>query len=110
MKFLDWIIVVAYLVYVIWDGIRMTKHSGSRRIFSRRPQSAVVGGRAFGDGDADVGDNFGRHDRTGVYGRNAFYPVLLRFAVGDDNFVRDGRAVFSPRQSLYGLRISGKTF
>ncbi len=29
MRFLDWVVVVAYLVYVIWDGIRMTKHSGS---------------------------------------------------------------------------------
>lgn len=28
MGILDWTIVVAYLVYVIWDGIRMTKHSG----------------------------------------------------------------------------------
>ncbi|MEJ7861093.1 MAG: sodium:solute symporter [Pyrinomonadaceae bacterium] len=28
MKFLDWAIVVGYLAYVIWDGIRMTKHSG----------------------------------------------------------------------------------
>ncbi len=30
MKLLDWIIVAAYLAYVIWDGIRMTKHSGSK--------------------------------------------------------------------------------
>ncbi len=29
MKFLDWAIVAAYLVYVVWDGIRMTKNSGS---------------------------------------------------------------------------------
>ena len=29
MKLLDWAIVAAYLVYVIWDGIRMTKHSGN---------------------------------------------------------------------------------
>ena len=29
MRFLDWAVVVAYLIYVIWDGIRMTKHSGS---------------------------------------------------------------------------------
>jgi len=29
MRFLDWAVVAAYLVYVIWDGIRMTKHSGS---------------------------------------------------------------------------------
>ena len=28
MKFLDWAVVVGYLAYVIWDGIRMTKHSG----------------------------------------------------------------------------------
>jgi len=27
MKTLDWIIVAAYLAYVIWDGIRLTKHS-----------------------------------------------------------------------------------
>jgi SSS family transporter len=27
MRFLDWAVVVAYLVYVIWDGIRMTKYS-----------------------------------------------------------------------------------
>ncbi len=27
MKLLDWIIVAAYLAYVIWDGIRLTKHS-----------------------------------------------------------------------------------
>jgi len=29
MKILDWIIVAAYLAYVIWDGIRLTKHSKS---------------------------------------------------------------------------------
>lgn len=27
MRFLDWAVVVAYLSYVIWDGVRMTKHS-----------------------------------------------------------------------------------
>jgi Na+/proline symporter len=30
MRYLDWIIVVVYLIYVVWDGIRMTKHSGSK--------------------------------------------------------------------------------
>ncbi|HYG09542.1 MAG TPA: sodium:solute symporter [Pyrinomonadaceae bacterium] len=29
MRLLDWAVVVAYLAYVIWDGVRMTKHSGS---------------------------------------------------------------------------------
>ncbi|HZH30205.1 MAG TPA: sodium:solute symporter [Pyrinomonadaceae bacterium] len=29
MRLLDWAVVIAYLVYVIWDGVRMTKHSGS---------------------------------------------------------------------------------
>jgi hypothetical protein len=47
----------------------------------------VVGGRAFGDGDAAFGDHAGRNDRTGVFGRNAVYPVLLRFAAGDGHFV-----------------------
>lgn len=27
MRLLDWAVVIAYLAYVIWDGIRMTKHS-----------------------------------------------------------------------------------
>jgi Na+/proline symporter len=30
MKLLDWLIVGAYLAYVIWDGVRMTKYSGSK--------------------------------------------------------------------------------
>lgn len=30
MRYLDWIIVIAYLIYVIWDGIRMTKRSNSK--------------------------------------------------------------------------------
>src|ERR671920_2435883 len=29
MRFLDWAVVGAYLVYIIWDGVRMTKHSGN---------------------------------------------------------------------------------
>jgi len=29
MRLLDWAVVVAYLVYIIWDGVRMTKHSAS---------------------------------------------------------------------------------
>ncbi len=53
-----------------------------------------MGGRLERDGDADVGDYLGRHDRTSVFGRDAFYPILLRAAVCDDNFVPDGRAVF----------------
>ena len=30
MKLLDWLIVAAYLTYVIWDGVRMTKYSSSK--------------------------------------------------------------------------------
>ncbi len=30
MQLLDWLIVFAYLAYVIWDGVRMTKYSGSK--------------------------------------------------------------------------------
>ena len=30
MNLLDWLIVGAYLAYVIWDGIRMTKHSKTK--------------------------------------------------------------------------------
>ena len=27
MRLLDWMVVAAYLTYVIWDGVRMTKYS-----------------------------------------------------------------------------------
>lgn len=30
MRLLDWLIVIAYLAYVIWDGVRMTKHSKTK--------------------------------------------------------------------------------
>jgi Na+/proline symporter len=30
MHLLDWLIVAAYLAYVIWDGVRMTKHSKTK--------------------------------------------------------------------------------
>jgi Na+/proline symporter len=30
MRLLDWLIVFAYLAYVIWDGVRMTKYSSSK--------------------------------------------------------------------------------
>lgn len=33
MKALDWLIVIAYLVYVTWDGIRLTKRSKSTQGF-----------------------------------------------------------------------------
>jgi SSS family transporter len=29
MRLLDWAVVAAYLIYIIWDGVRMTKHSGN---------------------------------------------------------------------------------
>lgn len=33
MHYLDWLVVVAYLSYVIWDGIRLTKHAGTAEGF-----------------------------------------------------------------------------
>jgi Na+/proline symporter len=30
MRSLDWLVVAAYLIYVIWDGVRMTKYSKSK--------------------------------------------------------------------------------
>ncbi len=33
MKWLDWAIVVTYLAYVIWDGVRLSKHSKTKEGF-----------------------------------------------------------------------------
>ena len=30
MRLLDWLIVIAYLAYVIWDGVRLSKHSNTK--------------------------------------------------------------------------------
>ena len=50
-----------YLVWIVWDGIRLRQeHREARRLFPRQPEPAVVGGRPVGDGDAVVGDHHGR--------------------------------------------------
>lgn len=28
MSWIDWAVVVVYLVYIVWDGVRLSKHSG----------------------------------------------------------------------------------
>jgi Na+/proline symporter len=33
MHTLDWAVVIAYLIYVIWDGVRMTRHSRTKEGF-----------------------------------------------------------------------------
>ena len=53
MRRLDWLVVVSYLVWIVWDGLRRTKSSDKvEGYFLGEPEPAVVGRRAVGDGDA----------------------------------------------------------
>jgi hypothetical protein len=53
MSVIDWAIVVAYLVWVVWDGVRLSRNTDAvEGLLSREPQPAVVGRRPVGDGHA----------------------------------------------------------
>ena len=56
MRPIDWAVVAAYLIWVVWDGLRPGAPIERRRrlLPRRRPQPAVVAGRPVGDGDAAV--------------------------------------------------------
>ena len=69
----DWVVVVAYLGWIVCDGLRRTeRHRQGRRLLPRQPHAAVVGGRPVGDGDAAERRHDGRHDRPGLRRRLRF--------------------------------------
>ena len=82
---LDWAIVVAYIAWLVWDGVKRTARAHHRELLPRQPQPAVVGGRAVGDGDAAQRHHARRHDRPGLHRRHALHPVLFRPAARDDH-------------------------
>ena len=107
MHWIDWTILGVYLVWIVWDGLRLTKKvERARRLLSRQPQHPVVGGRVVGDGDAAVGHHDDRHHRAGLRRRHALHPVLLRAADRDDHPVGHARAVLSQRARVHRLRVS----
>ena len=82
---------------------RPPPHEAQRRargLLPRRPQPAVVGGGAVGDGHAAERDHDDRDDRPGLRRRHALPAVLFRAAARDGRPVDDARAVLpSARRS-----------
>ena len=99
-------VVVVYLVWIVWDGLRRIEGTEQgRRLLPRQPEPAVVGRRPVGDGDADERHHARRHDRPGVRRRPALRAVLLRAADRDGHPVGDRRAVLLPRARLHRVRV-----
>ena len=94
MRTLDWLVVVVYLVWIVYDGLRRSKGTDKVDGYFLANRSLpwwAVG--PLGDGDADERRHARRHDRAGVLHRPAVHPVLLRPAARDDHPVADRRAV-----------------
>ena len=104
----DWSVLIAFVAWIVYDGLKRTKDSHyARRLFPRQAQHSLVGRRPVRHGDAAQRDHHDRHDRPGLHGRDAVHPVLFRPAARDDHPVADARAVFLPVRRLHGLRVSG---
>ena len=62
MHWIDWTIIAVYLVWIVWDGLRLTKNTDELEgyfLASRSLPWWAVG--SVGDGDAAVGDHDDRH-------------------------------------------------
>ena len=81
---IDWIIVVGYIAWLVWDGVkRTTLERTTESYFLASRSLPVVGGRPLGDGDAVERHHAGRHHRPGLQRRPALHPVLHRPADRD---------------------------
>ena len=105
---IDWAVVVVYLVV---DRVRRSApiegHRQGRRLFSRQPVAAVVGGRPVRDGHADERHHAGRHDRpgamlTGLRFVQFYFGLPLAMIILSVTVV----PFFHRAQGLHGLRVS----
>ena len=81
MSLIDWAIIAAYLVWIIWDGLRLTKKSNELEgyfLASRSLPWWAVGLSVMATQLSRDHDD--RHDRPGLRRRHALPAVLLRAA------------------------------
>src|SRR5262245_54657924 len=113
MRLFDWIVVLVYIVWIVYDGLRRSKGTDKvdGYLLANRslPWWAVVGRGAVRYGDADERRHDGRDNRPGICDRPAVRADVLRPAARDDHLVRHGRAVLQPRARVHGIRVSGAT-
>ena len=107
MRSLDWVVVVVYIVWIVYDGLRRSKGTdkvdgyflanrslpwwavGLSVMATQMSAVTIVGttGQAYAD-------------------RPPVHPVLLRPAARDDHPVADRGAVLHPRAGLHRVRVS----
>ena len=106
MHWIDWSIVGVYLVWIVWDGIRLSRgtHEIEGYFLANRslPWWAVG---PVGDGHADERHHARRHHGAGLCRRHPVRAVLLRPAAGDGDSLADGGAVLSSRARVHGVRV-----
>ena len=111
MKRIDWAIVVAYIAWIVVDGLRRSKGTA-------KMEGYFLGNRSlpwWAIGLSVMATQMSAVTLVGTTGqayldRLTVHPVLLRAAAGDDHPVPDRRALLSPREGLYRLRYLERRF
>jgi uncharacterized sodium:solute symporter family permease YidK len=100
-----------YLIWIVWDGLRLTKRSQELEgYFPRRPQPAVVGCRAVGDGHSVERDHDDRHDRTGYADGMRFLQFYFALPIAMILLSIDAGAVLPQRQGLHAYEYLERRF
>ena len=103
----DWVVVVAYLAWIVIDGLRRSKGTDKVDGYFLANRSLpwwAVGLSVMATQMSAVTHR--RHHRPGLRDRPALRAVLLRPAAGDGHPVADRRAVLHARARLHRLRVS----
>ena len=106
MHWIDWTIIGVYLVWIIWDGLRMTKHSGELEGYFLASRSLPW----WAVGLSVMATQLSAITMIGTTGqgyaeRHGAAAVLLRAADRDDHPVGDAGAVLPQRARLHRLRV-----
>ena len=103
---LDWLIIVGYLSWILYDGIKRAKGTHAvEGYFLASRRAAVVGCRSVGHGHPDECYHAGRDHGPGIRGRRAVRAVLFRSAGRHDHPVADARPVLPSCAGLHGVRV-----
>ena len=102
MHILDWFVVAAYLVWIVYDGLKRTKGSDKVEGYFLANRSLpwwAVGLSVMAT--QLIAITLVGHDRPGLRRRHAVHAVLLRPAARDGDPVAHRRAVLPQRANVY---------
>ncbi len=111
MHVIDWLVIVAYLVWIVYDGLKRTT-VGRRdgRLPAGQAEPAVVGGRPLGDGHAvERRSRWSGTTGQGYADGMRFVQFYFGLPIAMIILSRHGGAVLLPRAGLHRLRVSSST-